>query len=210
MAPKLDLDHKSAIYSPNLEDGLSSSALPSGIKDIKQEYELWNCSHKSMKESPPPEGRDYLKHAKKLLNLLEVVAELHPIAKGGQWSLWGCCLIISLVATVFSFKAILLFEEDRRENDARVAAVFLAQTDMMRVLLESVCFLIDFFINLISPVSIDHLANRLPVRADLEDLRINVSIGDTLEQIQKEIKICGNSIDTYYKERRLCERPTYI
>jgi len=35
-----------------------------------------------------------------------------------------------------------------------------------------------------------------------------MSIGDILDQIQKEIKICGNSIDTYYyKERRLCERP---
>lgn len=29
-----------------------------------------------------------------------------------------------------------MFEQDRRENDARVTAVFLAQTDVMRVLLE--------------------------------------------------------------------------
>lgn len=101
-----------------------------------------------MKESPPSEGRDYLKHAKNLLNLLEGIAEMHPIAK----------------ATVLSFKAILLFEEDRRENEARVTAVFLAQTDMMRVLLD-----------------IDHLANRGPKRADLEYLRTTVSIGDILD-----------------------------
>jgi len=137
MAPKistLELDNK------------PGKALPSAdIKDIKQEYELWDRAHKSMKESPPPEGREYLKHAMKLLNLLQGVAELHPIAKGKQ-SIPGRRFLRRIflpqrppmVATVVSFKAILLFEEDRRENDARVTAVFLAQTDMMRVLLESV------------------------------------------------------------------------
>jgi len=41
-----------------------------------------------------------------------------------------------VIAIVFSFKAAIMFEHDRRENDARVSSVFLAQTDMMRVLLE--------------------------------------------------------------------------
>jgi hypothetical protein len=35
-----------------------------------------------MKDSPPSEGRDYLKHAKSSLNLLKGIAEIHPIAKG--------------------------------------------------------------------------------------------------------------------------------
>ena len=48
------------------------------------------------------------------------------------------------------------------------------------------------------------------MRTDVEHLRTSTSIGDILIQIQKEIKICGNSIDTYYKERRLCKRPTFI
>jgi hypothetical protein len=50
-----------------------------------------------------------------------------------------------MVGTVVSFKAILLFEEDRRDNNARVTAVFLAQTDIMRVLLESVLVLKQLF-----------------------------------------------------------------
>ena len=46
---------------------------------------------------------------------------------------------LPVVAAVLSFsKAIFLFEEDRRGNGACVTAVFLAQTDMLRVLLESV------------------------------------------------------------------------
>jgi hypothetical protein len=52
------------------------------IKNIQREYQSWDRSHKRMKESPPPDGRNYLKHAKNLLNLLEGLAELHPIAKG--------------------------------------------------------------------------------------------------------------------------------
>jgi len=77
-------DSKPRIPAITLKDSLSRSNILSDTKakDIKLEYELWDRSHKSMKESPSSEGRDYLKHAKNLLNLLEGVAELHPIAKG--------------------------------------------------------------------------------------------------------------------------------
>ena len=75
----------SAIPFEGLKDNLSRSNPLSETKDpIKLEYELWDRSHKSMKESPPSGGRDYLKHAKNLLNLLEGIASLHPIAKGEQ------------------------------------------------------------------------------------------------------------------------------
>ena len=147
----------SAIPFEGLKDNLSRSNPLSETKDpIKLEYELWDRSHKSLKESPPSEGRDYLKHAKNLLNLLEGISEIHPIAKGEQCASRRKLLDFNLnvskkkyayyvsLATVVSFKAILLFEEDRRENDARVTAVFLAQTDMMRVLLESVQFNVLF------------------------------------------------------------------
>lgn len=44
--------------------------------------------------------------------------------------------MVVYLAVIEAFKAAVLFEQDRRENDARVTSVFLAQTDMMRVLLE--------------------------------------------------------------------------
>ena len=37
-----------------------------------------------------------------------------------------------------AFKLVVSYEQDRRENDARIEAVVLAQADLMRVLLEYV------------------------------------------------------------------------
>uniref|UniRef100_A0A8H7Y3G6 ZZ-type domain-containing protein n=1 Tax=Psilocybe cubensis TaxID=181762 RepID=A0A8H7Y3G6_PSICU len=136
---------------------------------LQQDYRQWERTHARMKESPPQNGHDYLKHAKNLLVLLEGVAELNPVAK----------------AVVVSFKTAVMFEQDRRENDARVTAVFLAQTDVMRVLLD-----------------VDDIASRRRYRPNVEILRSNVTLNDILSAIQKEIKACGNSIDTYYKESR--------
>ena len=81
-------------FPPTTSKKMSSQdPKPSEVKakDIKLEYKLWDRSHKNMKESPPSEGRDYLKHAKNLLNLLEGVGELHPIAvnsepREGSWT----------------------------------------------------------------------------------------------------------------------------
>ena len=81
-------DPKPAIPPVSPKDTPSRSSPLSQPKDpIRLEYELWDRSHKSMKESPPSRGREYLKHAKNLLNLLEGIAEIHPIAKGEQASL---------------------------------------------------------------------------------------------------------------------------
>ena len=41
-----------------------------------------------------------------------------------------------LLGAVASFKAVIQYEQNRRENELRVTAVFLAQTDTMRVVLE--------------------------------------------------------------------------
>ena len=81
-------DPKPAIPPVSPKDTPSRSSPLSQPKDpIRLEYELWDRSHKSMKESPPSRGREYLKHAKNLLNLLEGIAEIHPIAKGEQRTL---------------------------------------------------------------------------------------------------------------------------
>ena len=43
---------------------------------------------------------------------------------------------VALPALVATFQTVILFENDRRENDIRVTAVFLAQADTLRMLLE--------------------------------------------------------------------------
>lgn len=50
--------------------------------DLKQEYERWDKAHKNMTDAPPSEGHRYIQHALDLLDLLEPIAEVHPIAKG--------------------------------------------------------------------------------------------------------------------------------
>uniref|UniRef100_A0A8H7Y413 Uncharacterized protein n=1 Tax=Psilocybe cubensis TaxID=181762 RepID=A0A8H7Y413_PSICU len=138
---------------------------------LDREFKQWEKAHVKMKDAPPPDGHDYLKHANNLLALLEAVGvpDINPSAK--------------LVMT--SFKAAVAFEQDRRENDARVTAVFLAQTDVMRVLLD-----------------VDGLSNKRRNRSNTEMLRSEATLNDILLAVQKEIKACGNSIDTYYKESR--------
>ncbi|PPQ83090.1 hypothetical protein CVT25_003794 [Psilocybe cyanescens] len=152
---------------------MSTDIRKSGAHDeaLANEYKQWQKVHSKMKECPASDGCDYLKHANNLLVLLECVSELHPIAK----------------AVVLSFKTAVMFEQDRRENDARVTAVFLAQTDMMRILLD-----------------IDDLATRRQNRClDAENLRSTAKLGLILSDMEKEIKSCGNSMDTYYKGGRL-------
>ena len=52
------------------------------VRDIEREYQLWAKAHKRIKEGPAQDGRDYVKHAKSLLPILDAFSELHPIAKG--------------------------------------------------------------------------------------------------------------------------------
>ncbi|KAH9481752.1 hypothetical protein JR316_0006279 [Psilocybe cubensis] len=124
---------------------------------LDREFKQWEKAHVKMKDAPPPDGHDYLKHANNLLALLEAVGvpDINPSAK--------------LVMT--SFKAAVAFEQDRRENDARVTAVFLAQTDVMRVLLD-----------------VDGLSNKRRNRSNTEMLRSEATLNDILLAVQKEIK----------------------
>ncbi|KAH9481745.1 hypothetical protein JR316_0006272 [Psilocybe cubensis] len=137
---------------------------------LQQEYKQWEKAHARMKDAPPADGHDYLKHAAGLLVLLESAGV-------------GDTLLTK--AVIECFKAAVMFEQDRRENDARVTAVFLAQTDVMRILLD-----------------VDDIANRRRNRLNADVLRSDATLNDILVSIQKEIKSCGNSIDTYYNESR--------
>ncbi|KAF8153021.1 hypothetical protein B0H34DRAFT_721867 [Crassisporium funariophilum] len=144
--------------------------------DIRYEYDQWLENHKQwamehakMKDKPPSEGRDYLKHARRLLPLLEGIAEVNSIAKG----------------VILSFKAVVMYEQNRQENDARVSTVFLAQTDMMGVLL-----------------NVDKFSVRHQGASDIDSWKPGVIREDLLYHIHKEIRSCANSIDTYYKESR--------
>ncbi|KAF5321499.1 hypothetical protein D9619_000349 [Psilocybe cf. subviscida] len=134
--------------------------------DVQQEYARWDKAHKQMTHAPPSEGHRYIQHALNLLDLLEPIAELHPVAK----------------MTVGCFKQLVSFEQDRRENDARVAGVILAQTAMMRVLLD-----------------LDDLTSR----QHPSTLRAMEELPHMLHIVQEDITICHNNIDTYYREHRL-------
>ncbi|KAJ3509167.1 hypothetical protein NLJ89_g5363 [Agrocybe chaxingu] len=152
-----------------MDDDLRASA---AVRNARKDYEEWSRKHTTLKtQLPPKDGRDYLRHARNLIPLLEGVAELHPFAK----------------AIVLSFKAVIMFEHDRKENEARVTSVFLAQTDMMRVLL-----------------SLDNLDKR---RRDYHDSGDEPEPDDLhkelMDRISYDITDCGNSIDTYYKEHRV-------
>lgn len=50
--------------------------------DVQQEYERWDIAHGKMTEAPPSDGHRYIQHALSLLELLQNVAEIHPVAKG--------------------------------------------------------------------------------------------------------------------------------
>ncbi|PPQ69974.1 hypothetical protein CVT24_003678 [Panaeolus cyanescens] len=147
----------------------------------REEYKEWEKRHADMVKTPPTEGKQYLTHALNLVRLFEGLGELHPIAK----------------AVVVTFKSVLLFEKDRKENNARVQSVLLAQTDMMHVFIELVMFTDN-------PTELERL-NKLRV-ADGEEEIPDVdtdALADLGRRIERDIKDCGNSFDTYYSERKL-------
>ncbi|KAF9484260.1 hypothetical protein BDN70DRAFT_872756 [Pholiota conissans] len=142
-------------------------------RDIQREYKQWAKAHQRIKNGPAQEGRDYVRHAKNLLPILEGFAELHPIAK----------------AVVTCFKAVVMYEDDRKENDARVAVLFLSQSDLMGTLLD-----------------VNQLSQRRRSRQEEEEeeerLHSDSTLSEILLRVEREIKACGNSMDTYYKETR--------
>ncbi|RXW24392.1 hypothetical protein EST38_g1492 [Candolleomyces aberdarensis] len=93
---------------------------PQEIDALRSQLQEWDLEHAKMKERPPKDARNYIRHARNILPLLENLAEIHPVAK----------------VVVFTFRAVINFQYDRIENDLRVNNVFLTQADMMRVVLE--------------------------------------------------------------------------
>lgn len=122
------------------EDQDERSILLAAQDDFYLRYEQWDREHSKMKERPPKLAKNYVKHARNLLPLLENLAELHPVAKGVVESFTQCLILAEIpdTAVVFSFRAVIDFQYDRIENDVRVYNVFLTASDMMRGVLECV------------------------------------------------------------------------
>jgi hypothetical protein len=107
------------------------------MASIQREYQQWDATHSAMMDTPPSDGRDYIRHAQNLLPLLDAISEFHPFVKGEYLPrLHYIDSHALLLGAVASFKAVIQYEQNRRENETRVTAVFLAQTDTMRVVLE--------------------------------------------------------------------------
>jgi hypothetical protein len=106
------------------------------IVNIHREYQQWDATHSTMMDTPPSDGRDYIRHAQNLLPLLDAISEFHPFVKGEYLPRFYIDSHALLLGAVASFKAVIQYEQNRRENELRVTAVFLAQTDTMRVVLE--------------------------------------------------------------------------
>ena len=122
------------------DDQDDRSILLAAQDDFYLRYEQWDREHSKMKERPPKQAKNYLKHARNLLPLLENLAELHPVAKGASEPLAQRFVLADALypAVVFSFRAVIDFQYDRIENDVRVYNVFLTASEMMRGVLEYV------------------------------------------------------------------------
>ncbi|KDR76020.1 hypothetical protein GALMADRAFT_458592 [Galerina marginata CBS 339.88] len=131
------------------------------IINMQERLREWDNKHTKLNGAPTPNGRNYLAHASGLLLFLEPISELNSAAK----VVVGC------------FKTLLTLEQDRQENEARIAVVFLAVADVLRVLV------------------------------NVDDLRPQGSLATNFDRVlkglQDEVNACGNSVDTYYKELRL-------
>lgn len=53
-----------------------------GATSVKEAYEQWDQANAHIKSNLPTQGWDYIKHAARLLSLLEPVSEINPIFKG--------------------------------------------------------------------------------------------------------------------------------
>ena len=120
-----------------LEDTAGHSA-----KQKRSEYKQWAESHGRYIQQPPgaSHGKVYIQHAQTLLDFLTPISDMQPILKGQLTFLWCCYLLmvvnnsLLLLGIVGIFKAVVLYEVERGENDARVSCVFLAQSHMMDVI----------------------------------------------------------------------------
>jgi hypothetical protein len=110
------------------------------VDTLDRQFQEWDLEHSKMKERPPKESSNYIRHARNILPLLESLAEVHPVAKGlcylSPIGNLNSVHVVFFVAVVFTFRAVVTFQHDRIENDLRMNCIFLTQTDMMRVVLE--------------------------------------------------------------------------
>jgi len=68
--------------------------------DLLRAYKEWEKTHAMMNstmDSNPRQGRDYLNHAKTLLQFITVIADFHPAAKGD----YPPCLLEDWLISVF-------------------------------------------------------------------------------------------------------------
>ncbi|RXW20791.1 hypothetical protein EST38_g5070 [Candolleomyces aberdarensis] len=93
---------------------------PKAVDALRSQFQEWDQEHAKMKERLPKDGRNYVRHARNILPLLESLSEIHPAAK----------------VVVFTFRAVINFQYDRIENELRVNIVLLTQADVVRAVLE--------------------------------------------------------------------------
>jgi hypothetical protein len=55
---------------------------PQEVDALSLQYQEWDLEHAKIKERPPKDARNYIRHARNILPLLENLAEIHPVAKG--------------------------------------------------------------------------------------------------------------------------------
>jgi hypothetical protein len=101
---------------------------------------------------------------------------------------------------VLAFKAVLILEQKRRENDRKVIALELDMSDMMSMLLQYATSSFHFTLTLFP-----HYLRRL---RDIRDPNQQAPDGTTvkgrmqklMETIAKDITNCGNACDIYAKK----------
>lgn len=71
------MPRRNVTLSLDTTDGGSEETDP-----LISQYQEWDLEHAKMKEHPPKDARNYIRHARNILPLLESLAELHPVAKG--------------------------------------------------------------------------------------------------------------------------------
>ena len=111
------------------------------------------------------------------------------------------------LAVILEFKAMLLLKQIRKENEMRVAAVFLTGMDMIWVFFEWVGLVVwnvSYEAELCLCLSISKVSTSDKYHSALHSLNYNSRLETILNQIRATIKNCGNGVDAYYKQSRAC------
>lgn len=128
---RMDPHNRASMPPKSREELVAENERP---RHVNEQYQQWTDSHNRLIAKAPTEGKAFIRHAKTLLHFLEGISEIQPIFKGTNLSSLSKRLTLSL-AVVFTFKTVVLYESERAENDNRISCVFLAQANMMDVLM---------------------------------------------------------------------------